>query len=65
MLAPSALERVCKMFRLSFFERDLLLLCAGMELNGDFVKLCATINGDSQRAYLTLSLALAALPHVH
>ena len=65
MPAPSALERICKMFRLSSFERDLLLLCAGMELNGDFVKLCATINGDSQRAYPTLSLALAALPHVH
>ncbi|MEH2310904.1 MAG: ATP-binding protein [Nostoc sp.] len=65
MPAPSALERVCKMFRLSSFERDLLLLCAGMELNGDFVKLCGTMNGDSQRAYPTLSLALAALPDVH
>ncbi|MEH2241074.1 ATP-binding protein [Nostoc sp.] len=65
MPAPSTLERVCKMFSLSSFERDLLLLCAGMELNGDFAKLCATIHGDSQRAYPTLGLALAALPHVH
>ncbi len=65
MPAPSALERVCKMFSLSSFERDLLLLCAGMELNGDFAKLCAIVHGDSQRAYPTLGLALAALPHVH
>ncbi|MFS0515237.1 ATP-binding protein [Nostoc sp. UIC 10607] len=65
MPAPSTLERVCKMFSLSPFERDLLLLCAGMELNGDFAKLCAIVHGDSQRAYPTLSLALAALPNVH
>ncbi|MEH2265694.1 ATP-binding protein [Nostoc sp.] len=65
MPAPSALERVCKIFSLSPFERDLLLLCAGMELNGDFSKLCAIMHGDSQRAYPTLSLALAALPDVH
>ncbi|MBG1265341.1 ATP-binding protein [Nostoc sp. WHI] len=65
MPTPSALERVCKMFSLSSFELDLLLLCAGMELNGDFAKLCAIIHGDSQRAYPTLSLALAALPNVH
>ncbi|MEH2282165.1 MAG: ATP-binding protein [Nostoc sp.] len=65
MPAPSALDRVCKMFSLSSFERDLLLLCAAMELNGDFAKLCAIIHGDSQRAYPTLSLALAAFPNVH
>ncbi|MFN6482022.1 MULTISPECIES: ATP-binding protein [unclassified Nostoc] len=65
MPAPSALERVCKMFSLSSFERNLLLLCAGMELNGDFSKLCTIIHNDSQRAYPTLSLALAALPDVH
>ncbi|MEH2161794.1 MAG: ATP-binding protein [Nostoc sp.] len=65
MPAPSALERVCKIFSLSSFERDLLLLCAGMELNGDFAKLCAIAHGDLQRAYPTLSLALAALSDVH
>ena len=65
MPAPSALERVCKIFSLSPFERDLLLLCAGMELNGNFAKWCAKTHGDLQRAYPTLSLALAALPNVH
>ena len=30
MSAPSALERLCGTFGLSSFERDVLLLCAGM-----------------------------------
>ncbi|OUL31345.1 AAA family ATPase [Nostoc sp. 106C] len=65
MPTPSALDNLCWMFRLSAFERDLLLLCAGMELSGDFARLCAIAQGDAQRAYPTLSLALAALPNVH
>ncbi|MBW4671340.1 MAG: AAA family ATPase [Cyanomargarita calcarea GSE-NOS-MK-12-04C] len=65
MPALSALERICKMFGLSTFERDVLLLCAGIEFSGDFVRLCATANGDAQRAYPTLSLALAALEDPH
>ncbi|MBD2205252.1 ATP-binding protein [Calothrix sp. FACHB-1219] len=65
MPAPSALENLCRLFELSGFERDLLLLCAGMELNGDFVRLCAIAQGDAQKAYPTLSLALAALAYPH
>jgi hypothetical protein len=65
MPALSALERICKMFGLSTFERDVLLLCAGIEFSGDFVRLCGTANGDPQRAYPTFSLALAALENPH
>ncbi|OKH50477.1 ATPase [Calothrix sp. HK-06] len=65
MPSLSALERICKMFGLSTFERDVLLLCAGIEFSGDFVRLCATANGDTQRAYPTFSLALAALENPH
>jgi ATPase family associated with various cellular activities (AAA) len=65
MPSPSALERVCQMFGLSPFERDILLLCAGIEFSGEFAKLCAIAQGDSQRLYPTLSLALAALPNAH
>ncbi|MBD2353983.1 ATP-binding protein [Tolypothrix sp. FACHB-123] len=65
MPAPSALENLCRLFELSGFERDLLLLCAGMELNGDFARLCAIAQGDAQKAYPTLSLALAALANPH
>ncbi|MDT5122145.1 MAG: hypothetical protein QOC96_1627 [Acidobacteriota bacterium] len=60
--APSALDHICTTFDLSAFERDLLLMCAGMELDAGFASLCATAQGDPQHAYPTFSLALAVLP---
>jgi hypothetical protein len=63
--APSALDSLCASFGLSPFERDLLLLCAGMELDAGFGRLCAAAQGDPQRAYPTFSLALAALDEPH
>lgn len=65
MPAPSALDKLCDLFGLSGFERNVLLLCACMEFSGDFASLCAVAQGDTQRAYPTLSLALAALPNAH
>jgi len=65
MPAPSALDTLCAAFALSSFERDVLLLCAGMELDARFASLCATAQGDPRRAYPTFSLALAALPEEH
>jgi hypothetical protein len=65
MSTPPALEVVCRAFGLSPFERDVLLLCAGMELDSRFASLCAEAQGDSQRSYPTFSLALAALPGSH
>lgn len=56
-----ALEKICQSFGLSPFERDVLLLCAGVELDASFASLIADINGDSQRNYPTFSLALAVL----
>ncbi len=63
--APSALETLCAAFGLSPFERDVLLLCAGVQLDSSFAPLCAAAQGDPRRAYPTLSLALAALPGAH
>ncbi|HEY9800532.1 MAG TPA: ATP-binding protein [Leptolyngbyaceae cyanobacterium] len=65
MTAPPLLERLCQLFELSEFERDVLLMCACMEFYGDFAALCGLAQGDTQRAYPTLSLALAALPNPH
>ena len=65
MPAPSALERLCGTFGLSSFERDVLLLCAGMELDSSFPQLCASAQGDPTRAFPTFSLALAALAEPH
>ncbi len=63
--APSALEILCTAFHLSPFERDVLLLCAGVELDSNFGAHCAAVQGDGRRAYPTFSLALAAIPHAH
>jgi hypothetical protein len=62
---PPALESLCSTFRLSPFERSVLMLCAGMELDSTLATLCAGVHRDSQRPYPTFSLALAALPDPH
>jgi hypothetical protein len=63
--APSALEVLSETFGLSPFERDLLLLCAGTELDSSIAALCAAANGDAARGWATFGLALAALPGPH
>jgi hypothetical protein len=63
--ATFALETLCKLFGLSSFERAILLMCAGIELDSKFSAVCAKANGDTRREYPTFSLALAALPDAH
>jgi hypothetical protein len=60
-----AVEVLVRSFGLSSFERDILLLCAGMELDSSFGGLCAVAQGNPARPYPTFSLALAALPNPH
>jgi hypothetical protein len=55
---PPALEQLCRIFKLSALERDIVLLCAGMEIDGYWGDLCADAQGHPQRDYPTLSLAL-------
>jgi hypothetical protein len=62
---PAPLDLLTGLFDLSPFERDVLLLCAGMELEDAFPVLCGKAQGDLQRLYPTFSLALAALPGAH
>ncbi len=62
---PSTLELLCATFGLSPFERDVVLLCAGVELESGFAELCARAQGDPARTFPTFSLALAALPEAH
>jgi ATP-dependent 26S proteasome regulatory subunit len=63
--ADSALEVLTQTFGLSAFERDLVALCAGVELEGQMAALCAEAQGDGRKAYPTFGLALAALPDGH
>ncbi len=60
-----ALMRLCTAFGLSPFERDILLLCAGVELDAEFAHVVATAQGDSRKQLPTFSLALAALASPH
>jgi hypothetical protein len=55
-----ALERVCKVFSLTAFEKSLLLLCAGVELVPDLPALCAAAHGDPRLCFATFGLAIAA-----
>jgi AAA+ superfamily predicted ATPase len=61
----SNLGRLCATFNLSEFERDLLLLCAGTELDSHFAPLCALAQNDKQKTYATFSLALSVLENPH
>jgi len=63
--ASSALDLLCSTFGLSSFERAILVLCAGVELDAELSGLCAAAQGNSARAYPTFSLAMAALPEPH
>ncbi|WNG46195.1 ATP-binding protein [Archangium minus] len=65
MPAPPALDRLSAIFQLSPFERDVLLLCAGVELDSTFAARCASAQGDPRRTWPTFSLALAVLRGAH
>ena len=52
-------------FGLSAFERDVLLLCAGMELDARFAALCARAQDHTGRPFPTFGLALATLAEAH
>jgi ATPase family associated with various cellular activities (AAA) len=65
MSPPPALETLCKLFGLSSFERAVLLMCAGAELDSKFASVCANASSDSRRDHPTFSLALGTLPDAH
>ncbi len=63
--APAAIDQICAAFSLSPFERDLLLLTAGVEMDGEVGALCAAAPGGPQRPWASFALALALLPDPH
>ncbi|UBF24838.1 ATP-binding protein [Kovacikia minuta CCNUW1] len=62
---PPALLNLCTVFDLTPFERDVLLLCAGIELSATLAQLCTNAQGTQKQAYPTFSLALAVFPTAH
>ncbi|MBN3924857.1 MAG: ATP-binding protein [Nostoc sp. NMS4] len=61
----SALEQLTNIFDLSPFEQDILLLCAGAELDRNWSLLFAKFQGNPQQNHPTFSLALEVLPESH
>jgi hypothetical protein len=61
----SALDVLCARFGLSPFERDVVLLCAGIELDGTTSALCVEAQGGSGAGHPTFGLALAVLDQPH
>jgi ATPase family protein associated with various cellular activities (AAA)/winged helix domain-containing protein len=61
-LAPSALDFLAEAFGLSAFERAILLLCAGVEMDSRFAHSCANPAGNPGA---TFALALATLDAPH
>jgi ATPase family associated with various cellular activities (AAA) len=61
----SALEKLCTRFNLSSFERNILLLCVGFELDSRFRELCSEAYDANHQPYPTFGLALSAFPNPH
>ncbi|HKE00070.1 MAG TPA: ATP-binding protein, partial [Planctomycetota bacterium] len=62
---PAALATLVRLFGLSPFERDVVLLCAGAEMDSRFAAAIAAAHGDPSRRAPTFGLALAALEGAH
>ena len=60
-----ALDALCARFGLSEFERRVVLLCAGVELDGEFASRCATAPGSGGNPWPSFGLALATFPDAH
>jgi len=59
------LKSLVELFQLSEFEKKILLMGVGVELDASFGKLIAEIQGDASRQMPTLSLALSLFPEAH
>ncbi|HUI83245.1 MAG TPA: ATP-binding protein [Candidatus Binatia bacterium] len=62
---PPAIDQLAELLGLSTFERELLLLCAGVEMDSKLAARCAEAQGHPQQAYVTFGLAMAALTDPH
>jgi len=65
METPPAIDHVSQLFELSSFERDILLLCAGVEMDSKLAALCAEAQGHAHRTSATFGLAMAVLHDSH
>lgn len=62
---PAAIDTICQAFALSPFERDVLLLCAGVQMDNQLAQLCAVHQENAQKNWPTLELAFNRLNDAH
>lgn len=62
---PAAIDRLTEIFGLSIFERAVLLLCAGIEMDSELASECGVAQGLSYGAPATFGLALGLLAEPH
>jgi hypothetical protein len=62
---PAAIDVVTDLFDLSAFERDLLLLACGVEMDASIAAACARLNGSERQRNASFGLALARLADAH
>ncbi|WP_204150141.1 ATP-binding protein [Leptolyngbya sp. CCY15150] len=65
LTSPSALEHLCQRFQLSSFERNVVLLCAGVELEPQLKLLCTQAQPDLKHGAPTFGLAGQLFEHCH
>jgi hypothetical protein len=62
---PAAINALAAAFGLSVFERAVLVLCAGIEMDPALAERCAELTGRPQRTAVNFGLAMAVLPESH
>lgn len=60
--APAAIDTLAELFALSGFERDIVLLAAGVEMDAALARLCREATGHTGASF---GLAMSALPEAH
>jgi len=65
MPGVTAIDYLSERFGLSPFERDVLLLCAGVEMDAELGAVVAAARGDARRGGPSFGLALATLEDPH
>ena len=61
----TSIASLTEAFGLSAFERDVLLLAAGVEMDSEIATLCAAAHGVEHKTWATFGLAMAVLPDPH
>ena len=58
---PAAIETLSNLFHLSEFEKSILILCAGIELDSEISYLCSLIHGGNKDNYSKGTLIVVVL----